>query len=138
MITTLRFFRPGWLLPLGLIVSALILLSAGKALAVNLTYSSDTNIAFSSPSVVFTIASGATAKSLVVNTTTMVVVIPTGSSFTLTSTSTNISYTGASSDSTRTLTCSGGTATLIISTSATAEETVTIFPANSQCGTNSG
>lgn len=128
----------------GLIAAASVLglgmglLFVSTALAAGLTYSADTVVSLTSPVVTFTIKSGSTATSVVVNAGTIVVTVDGTDSFTLTSllpvgSDINFSRTG-SGVATSNTTCNLGAVTAtIVASSGTSVYTIT--PTGVPCST---
>ena len=116
-----------------------VALGASQAFAVvaNLTYSSDTNVYISDPGYTLTIKSGSTLTSLVVNTTSIDIVIPISSTFTLASRN-NVDLTGVAGATSTTSTCSGTTNTRVFITGADSTGTYTITPNGGVCNSNAG
>lgn len=105
---------------------------ASAALAANLSYTADTNIALTSPAITLTIASGSTATALEVGTGSITVTVPVGGHFTVTSASRALSASAASLGSAIVESCSGGEQTTTITPVGVAE-TITLNPQSAQC-----
>lgn len=102
-----------------------------------LTYSADTPINFSGSGYTLTIKSGSVATSVVVNASSLDVVVPISSTFTIASTN-NTDLSGVGGATSTTNTCSGTTNTRVITTGAGDTGTYTITPNGSVCAASSG
>ena len=112
-------------------------LSASSAFAANITYSADTDVYLTSTGYTLTIKSGSVATSVVVNASTIDIVVPISSTFTLASRN-NVDLTGAGGATSTTSTCSGTTNTRVFTTGAGSTGTYTITPNGGVCAASAG
>ncbi|OGY59092.1 MAG: hypothetical protein A3B23_01545 [Candidatus Colwellbacteria bacterium RIFCSPLOWO2_01_FULL_48_10] len=118
--------------------------SVGAVYASNLNYSADTNVNLTGNGATLTIKSGSDATSLVINASSIDVVVPAGTTDnTFTVTLPNlVDFSPASgsggSGSTATQSCSGTTNTAVITTTAASAGTYTITPNGGVCNTGGG
>ncbi len=116
-------------LQIAIILGFIVFGFAHRVLAANLTYSSDTTIALTSPAINFTILAGSSADSLVVNTGNIVVIIPVSVSFNITSASRDLAVNGIFfSNSAISQTCNNGVAKFSVASSNTQTLSLTISP----------
>ena len=132
-VSPLRHSRPVRVL---FIAVAVFLVLPQAVFAAALTYSSDTTIQLTDPSVQFIIKSGSGATSLDVNATSVIAAIPAGTTFILTSASRNLSISPGIEQYTN-LSCSGGVAALTLTTQTVVDQTLTITPGSAQCSSGS-
>ena len=105
---------------------------ATVALAADLNYSTDTTVSLSSPAINLTIKTGSAATTLVVNAGTIVVTVPSGSTFTVTSASRNLSASGGTATPTN-VTCDSSLVATATITGGSPAEAITLTPTASQC-----
>lgn len=106
------------------------------ARAAFLNFAVDTPAALASPPSVFIVRAGSAADAFSVAAANMAVTVPAGSRFTVTLAGRNILYSGAASNATVSVTCdSAGGATLDVPSLNTRDQSLSISPADSPCGT---
>ena len=106
--------------------------------AAALTYSADTTIDLSNPDIDLTIKSGSAATSLVVNTGTIDIVVPSGSTFIVTSASRGLTLSGSAAGESISQTCNSSYVDTITITVSSGNGTYTITPNSAKCTYSAG
>ncbi len=103
------------------------------AFAADLTYSADTTVALTSPTINLIILQDSTANSVVVNSGNVVVAVPFGDSFTITSASQGLATSGAIDSGAVTISCNSSQLQTVRIVPTTPTETITITPTGALC-----
>lgn len=113
-----------------------LFLGAQAAMATDIIFTGSVTVSLTNPAIDLTITSGSKATSLVVDTGSISVVVPSAEVITITSTDRDLSFSGDTTSIVSSV-CTDGTATATV-TGGGADETITITPTANTCSSGGG